>query len=393
MKASSVEPFLPRTDLCDLLGIEYPILQAGMGRPHGTPTPPELVAAVSEAGGLGCLGGMGLDPAELRSTIRRVRELTSRPFGVDLILPIGLPPGADDRQGVRQKLDSDHGEHVAFVGQLLKSLALKQKRVKREATISDSSIRTQVQVVLEEAPAVFVAGLGDPTDLVPEAHRRGMIVMGLAGSLRNAQRQRKAGVDVIIAQGSEAGGHTGEITTFTLLPQVVGAVHPTPVVAAGGIADGRGLLAALALGASGVWCGTAFLFAAEANIPDEHRRQLQGASSEDLVLSTCFTGKPVRLFYNQTVRAWAENNIKPLDMPYQTVLMDDFTQAAESAGRFDLTSNPAGQVAGLLSDIVPAAQIVEVMVAEASAEFERLTSLFNPPTETEANCVQPKLHR
>ena len=256
-----------RTDLCDYLEIEYPICLAGMG---GRWTPPELVAAVSNAGGLGVMGGSGIQVDELRQRIRKVRELTDKPFGVDLLLPVVTGSvERDSRQGQQEsELDAvrrQYPRHAEFVDTLMAEFGL--DRVEPPPPPKETGIalaRRQVDMILEEDVDVFAAALGDPGWMVPQAHEKGVKVMGLAGSVRNAQRQIAAGVDIVVAQGTEAGGHTGRIATMPLVPQIVDAISPKPVVAAGGIANGRGIAAALALGAEGAWLGTAFLAAKSA---------------------------------------------------------------------------------------------------------------------------------
>lgn len=359
------------TPLCDLLGIEYPILQAGMGRSRGTVTPPALVAAVSEASGLGCVGGAGLSPDELRETIREVRRLTRRPFAVDLLLPAKLEEVEQNRAAVRAQIARDFPDHLRFVHTLREHHGLPHEEMDLDRVLSPELVEKQVEVVLEERAPVFVAGLGDPSQVVQEAHRRDIKVIGIAGNLRNALRQREAGVDGVIAQGYEAGGHTGTIGTFALLPQVVDALDPIPVIAAGGIGDGRGLVAALALGAVGIWCGTAFLFAQEAHLPEVQQKQLINCRSEELVVSRCYTGKTARVFRNPVVQEWGKSDLDPLPMPLQWVLMDDFVASAEAAGRFDLVNNPAGQVAGMLRQRKPARQIVQEMVSQANQLLSR----------------------
>ena len=367
-------PATLHTPVCDLLGIEYPILQAGMGRAKGLVTSPALVAAVSEAGGLGCLGGVGLDPEELREAIREIRRLTDRPFGVDLLLPAKLAPVEQTWDELREVLARDYPDHVRFVDGLYERYGLPKVKMEREFTLSDPLIRGQIAATLDERAPVFVAGLGDPTDVVPEAHRRGIKVLGIAGSVRNARRQQAAGIDALIAQGYEAGGHTGTVASSVLVPQVVDAVAPLPVIAAGGIGDGRGLAAALAWGAVGVWCGTLFLFAEETWLDDPHRQQLDVAGSEDLVISRSYTGKTARIYRNEIVAAWAAAGLDPLPMPLQGALMDDFVAAAEAVGRLDLINNPSGQIAGLLHGRRPARQIVAELVEEALATLDRLDS-------------------
>ena len=237
------------TSLCDDLKIEYPIFLAGMGV-KGRATPPELVAAVSNAGGMGILGCSWLDSNEVRRRIRAVRNLTDKPFGVDLLLPANMAEAIPDRIEMRARIERDHPKHAAFVRSLMDKFGL-TRMVATGGVMSSDFIRAQVDVCIEERIAVFAAGLGDPSWVVPLAHQAGIKVMGLVGNVRGAERQAKSGVDYVIAQGYEAGGHTGKIANFPLIPMVVDAVAPVPVVAAGAIADGRLLawrLARLACG-------------------------------------------------------------------------------------------------------------------------------------------------
>jgi NAD(P)H-dependent flavin oxidoreductase YrpB (nitropropane dioxygenase family) len=361
------------TRLCDDLGIEYPILLAGMGL-KGRATPPELVAAVCEAGGMGILGCSGLDGNEVRRRIRTVRNLTDRPFGVDLLLPASMADAAPDRAEMRARLERDYPQHVAFVHSLMARFGLPSRAAAGDV-LSPEFIRHQVEVVLEERVAVFAAALGDPAWVVPLAHETGMKVMGLVGSVRHAERQVKAGVDYVIAQGYEAGGHTGKIGSLVLIPQVVDAVRPFPVIAAGGIADGRGVVAALALGAVGAWVGTAFLLAEESAIYREHQDEIVRGSAEDFVVTRAYTGKTARDFRNAVIDAWERSGLSPLPMPLQGVLMDDFVAAAEAARQPGLINNPAGQTGGLLTQRRPAREIVRAMVDEARDVLGQLGTL------------------
>jgi NAD(P)H-dependent flavin oxidoreductase YrpB (nitropropane dioxygenase family) len=349
---------MKRTPLCDLLGIDLPILQAGMGRTNGTPTPPRLVVAVSEAGGMGCLGGVGLDPDDLRAAIREIRAQTRKPFAVDLLLPARLADSPPTREEIRRALQEKYPQHWAFVQSLYAKFKLENIPMEKAGLLSTDAIRAQVDVVLDERVPVFVAGLGDPSWVIQDRRARDMKLIGLAGSVRNAVRQKEAGVHAVIAQGYEAGGHTGTVANFALIPQVVDALAPLPVIGAGAISERRGVAAALALGAQGVWVGTAFLFAEEADLPEAHRRQLEAARSEDCVVSRSYTGKTARTYKNAVMEAWSASGLDPLPTPYQWVLMDDFVNSAELADRQDLVNNPAGQGAGMLRERKPARQIV-----------------------------------
>jgi NAD(P)H-dependent flavin oxidoreductase YrpB (nitropropane dioxygenase family) len=344
--------------VCKLLGIELPIVQAGMGRTLGTPTPPALVAAVSNAGGMGCLGGVGLEPDELRAAIRDIRTRTPKPFAVDLLLPASLADSPPNRDDIRRALREKFPQHWRFVQSLHEKFGLPPRPMDKAGLLSNDFIRAQAEVVLDERVPVFVAGLGDASWVIRDRRARDMKTLGLAGSVRNALRQKEAGVHAVIAQGYEAGGHTGTVANFALIPQVVDALAPLPVLGAGAISDRRGVAAALALGAQGVWVGTAFLFAEEADVPQTHRRQLEAARSEDFVVSRSYTGKPARTFRNAVMQAWSESGLEPLPTPYQWVLMDDFVAAAEAADRQELVNLPGGQGAGMLDRRRPAREIV-----------------------------------
>jgi len=367
------------TPLCDYLGIDVPIIQAGMGKSVGSTTTVALVAAVSEAGGMGVLGATGWDPEDIRAAIRGVRELTDKPFGVDLLLPASLAEADVPREEVRRLVRREHPEHWRFVQELYERFEVDPSFTHpQEWALSPTLMKRQADVVLEERVPVLVSGLGDPAWVVPLAHEAGVKVMGLVGAPRHAERQLAAGVDVVIAQGYEAGGHTGTIATFALVPQVVDKVAPMPVVAAGGIADGRGVAAALALGAQGVWCGTAFLFARESNLSDVQREQLSKAGPRDVVTGRSYTGKPSRVIQNEVTAAWNASKLEPLDMPLQTVIMDDFVHAAEPSGRPDLVNTPAGQITGLLSEHEPAAAIVRRLAQDAADVIASLASTAAP---------------
>ena len=351
-----------RTELCDILGIEYPIMLAGMGV-WGMGTPPELVAAVSEAGGCGVLGGSALSPEEVRRRIQRVRQLTDKPFGVDLLLPVSLAAAATTRTGVREDLVKNHPEHVKFMHGLLERFELSPAPVENDIVNSDKYAEAQIQVVLEEEVPIFAAGLGDPARIIPRARKQGMVVIGLAGTVRNAERNRDAGCDLVVCQGTEGGGHTGPVATLPLVAQAVESIAPTPVVAAGGISGGRGIAAALTLGAIGVWLGTAFLVAEEGGLPDVVKDDIVDGKATDFRISEAWTGKTLRAKKNVITDAWAQSGLQPLPTPHQRVLMEDFLSAAQAAGRWDLYMNAAGQGAGMLAQRRPAADIMADLVA------------------------------
>lgn len=363
-----------RTPLCDLLEIEYPIVLAGMGS-WGMGTPPALVAAVSNAGGLGVLGCSNLPPEEIERRIAAVRAATDKPFGVDLLLPASLAVAPGSRAAVRQEIRDNHPEHWAFLEELHTRFGIPENPFQQDHVISAELIKSQIEVTLNARVPVFAAGLGDPAIVVPQAHEIGMTVLGLCGSPRNAARQVKAGVDAIVAQGTEGGGHTGAIANFALLPQVVDAAGEIPVLAAGGIVDGRGVAAGFALGAQGAWVGTAFLVADEGGLPDALKDQLVNASTGDMRVSPYWTGKTVRGVRNAVSQAWEESGLPPLPTPHQRVLMEDFKEAAMAAGRFELTMNAGGQGAGAITKRRPATEIFADLVESTRQCLDRMREI------------------
>lgn len=352
-----------RTPLCDLLGIEYPIMQAGMGLIARS----DLCAAVSNAGGLGVIGASGLSGEEVREEIRRVRDKTDRPFAVDIILPTNVPVAADADATLPpvppppdwlMEMWHEHG-----LGD----------DVTPAMRVTGKLIREQVAVILEERVPIFVSGLGDPSWLVPDAHAQGMKVMALVGTPRAAQRVARGGADVVIAQGYDGGGHTGRVGTFSLIPQVVDAVAPTIVAAAGGIVDGRGIVAALALGAVGVWLGTRFAATDEARSHPAYKQRIAEVGPDDIIITKGYSGKTCRVIRNRFTEMWEKSGEEALPMPLQGARIGKKTHgAARELGITELGSMPAGQGAGLIRAVLPAGEVVRRLVAEAEEVLPRL---------------------
>jgi nitronate monooxygenase len=366
-----------RTQLCDMLGIEYPVVLAGMGPVAGGIMGPvataELVAAVSNAGGLGVLGGAGFGADRLREEIDKVRSMTDKPFGVDLLLPSNFMGGAASGEMPRDPRDLIPKETLAGVRKMAEDLGVEWLEAPRPAATAVPPRRSsggmsddQMEVVIEEKVPVFAAGLGNPAQWVDRLHANGTKILSLVGNVKNAKRVAAAGVDVVVAQGTEAGGHTGRIATLALVPQCVDAVAPTPVVAAGGIADGRGLAASLAMGAIGVWCGTAFLVSKEANQPDLQKQRILAATDEDTKITRLYSGKTMRNITNPLIEAWEASGLQALPMGLQGMLIQDLVYSVRKAGREELLMNAAGQAAGMLNQIRPAADILHDMVAQAA---------------------------
>ncbi len=364
-----------RTRLCDILGIEYPIVCAGMGPTligETTGAPVELVVAVSEAGGMGVLGGAGFTVEELRAAIREIKAKTKKPFGVDLLLP--------------QKLDWSRGAGREGFKQLPLSAILKSlpqshqdwvRKVKDELQLPDAEIMVKlnsttwhpqeaIQVCIEEGAPLFCAGLGNPGFMVADAHAAGMKVLGITGNTKNARRMAQSGIDLLVAQGHEGGGHTGRIGTLALLPQAIDAAHPVPVLAAGGIGDGRGLAAALAMGCVGVWVGTRFLATNEAGALPVNKKRIVDSTDEDTRVSRAYTGKTLRASYNKFHDLWDGSGLEPLPFPTQVLISSALLASFIKGGKDDYVGGLAGQVSGLIQEIKPAKQVVEEMVEEAA---------------------------
>jgi nitronate monooxygenase len=357
-----------RTPVCDMLGIEYPILLAGMGPTagggRGAAATAELAAAVSNAGGLGVLGGAGSNPDRLREEIRKVRSLTAKPFGVDLLLPSNAVrvSGNGGESDWRSQIPAHYWEAIQKIKD---EFGIPETRAERPRGGQDWTVEDQVAVVQDERVAVFASGLGNPAPYVARCHELGMKVIALVGNTKNAKRVAAAGVDLVVAQGTEAGGHTGRIGTLALVPQVVDAVAPIPVAAAGGIADGRGVAAAFALGAQAVWCGTAFLATEEANIENWQKQRIVNATEEDTIVTRLYSGKTMRNITNPLAQAWEASGLKALPMGMQGLLISDLVAGAKAAGKDELLMNAAGQAAGLISTLRPAAEVLQEMVAGA----------------------------
>lgn len=369
------------TRLCDMLGIEYPIVLAGMFYACG----PSLVAAVSNAGGLGVLGATVLTPEELRDWIRRTRSLTDKPFGVDLLLPT-LPEAPISIKSLDDLKVFLPKEHVDFVDGLRKELGLPQVELGQREGFTPDVLKKQVEVIMEEKVAVFASGLGTPGWLVADAHSQGMKVIGLAGNVRNARRQAEAGVDIIVAQGHEAGGHTGRIGTMALVPLVVDAVAPIPVLAAGGIGDGRGVVAALAMGAVGAWVGTRFVATKEAGVEfseiglatdwsnENWKQKIVQATEEDTKVSRIYTGKTARQISNKFIDTWEKSGMSTLPMPLQSILIADLEAGLREARMADYASGYGGQVAGMIKEIKSAREVFDEILDGAIDILKRLPS-------------------
>ena len=359
------------TPLCDLLGIRHPLLQAGMAGVAG----PELVAAVSRAGGLGILTGTLLPPDELRRRIHRVRELTDRAFGVNLLLRQELQPP--------RALDPESAAKVPAVQGVLNRFraALALPLHDAEPQPVPDLLAKAMDILIDERVPVWSIGLGIPTvQMVERFHTNGSKIIAMAATVEDAELMAAAGVDAIIAQGSEAGGHRStsskrasaqeaSIGCMALVPQVVDRVR-VPVIAAGGIVDGRGLAAALALGAAGVVVGTRFILSRESIAPQCHKDALLRASSDATVVTDAFTGMYARVVRNDFTSAFAGQPVLPPFLQFQAAA--DVVQAAGMQNRGEYYTLYGGQGIGAMRDLPGAEEIVEGIIRQAVETIERL---------------------
>jgi len=360
-----------RTKLCDMLGIEYPIISAGMGptligEPTGAPV--ELVVAVSEAGGLGVLGGAGCNLQELREAIKEIKSKTDKPFGVDLLLPKYLPSegfAQEDEMLLSEVLKLLPEEHLAWFKKTQAEMGFPDTDLVVKTDTVTMRPKEAVGICIDEKVPLFCAGLGDPGFMTEEAHANGMKVLGVVGNSKNAGRVAKSGVDMIAAQGHEGGGHTGRVGTIALLPQAIDAAAPVPVLAAGGIGDGRGLAAALAMGCIGVWVGTRFLATKEGGAMDLCKQRIIESTDEDTRVSTLYTGKTSRASYTRFHDLWNSSGLEALQFPFQVLLASALLGGFMRAGIDDHIGGFAGQISGLVKEIKPAREVVEDIVEEA----------------------------
>jgi len=367
------------TSLSEKFGIEYPIFGF---------TPSEHVAAaISRAGGLGVLGCVRFnDPEELDATLAWMDENTDgRPYGVDIVMPAKVPT-----EGTAVDLDKlVPAEHRAFVDRTLTELGVPPLSDDVEHATGvlgwlHSVARSHVDVALAHRPALIANALGSPPkDVIDLAHEHGVPVAALAGAVEHAKRHVANGVDIVIAQGYEAGGHTGEVASMVLWPEIVDALGDSAaVLAAGGVGSGRQIAAALALGASGVWMGSYWLTAAEyklgsaANGPSSVQRALLGASSSDTVRSRIYSGKPARLLKTRWTDAWAKPDApSPLPMPLQNVLVSEAHQRISAADDPEVVAMPVGQIVGRMNEIRPVADIFADLLSGFDRAVDRLDEL------------------
>jgi nitronate monooxygenase len=364
-----------RTKLCDMLGVEYPILSAGMGPSligEKTGATADLVVAVSEAGGLGVLGAAGFTVEQMQEEIRDIKKQTDKPFGVDLLLPRAEVEAGDQpfeegaTYGVADIIKGLPKAHYEWIMKVKEELNLPDIEATGRSGSTITRPHAAIRVCIEEGVPLFCSGLGNPGFMVADAHAAGMKVLGIAGNVKNVRRIAQSGADLVVAQGHEGGGHTGRIGSLALWPQAVDAAAPTPLLAAGGIGDGRGVAAALAIGCVGVWVGTRFLASKEAGCLDIQKETIVEATDEDTRRSYLYTGKTSRTIYNQFHDLWESSGLAPLPFPVQGTFASAVVDMLNRAEKKEYMGPFSGQVAGLIKEIKPAADILNDMVEEAA---------------------------
>ena len=367
-------------ELCDRLGIEFPIFAFTHCR--------DVVAAVSNAGGLGVLGAVGFSPEQLKVELEWIDEhVGDKPYGVDIVIP-GKYEGMGEMDAA--KLESDleamiPAETREFAKRLFAEHGVPELPDEQAAPgLLGWTLATATPLIDEalshDKVKLIANALGTPpSEVIDDIHHSGRMVAALCGSAHQALKHKEAGVDIVIAQGTEGGGHTGEVGSMVLWPEVIDAVAPTPVLAAGGIGSGRQIAAAMALGAQGVWAGSLWLTVEESDVPPAQKQSLLEAGSRDTVRSRSWTGKPCRMLRNDWTEAWeSPDNPKPLGMPLQFMVTGEMVaRASQYADKAqEVAFNPVGQIVGRMDQVRKTKDVIYDLVQETIEATERLDRLM-----------------
>jgi NAD(P)H-dependent flavin oxidoreductase YrpB (nitropropane dioxygenase family) len=370
-----------RTPICDKFGIEFPIFAFSHCR--------DVVAAVSRSGGFGVLGALAFTPEELEVELAWIDDhADGKPYGVDLVMPanyVGKGGKQPDEHELRAMIPQEHWD---YLNQVLAEYNVPQMpddfvpgRARAAGLGVDDQATRAVEVALShEKVKLLVNALGPPpVEVVEKAHEHGVLVAALVGSKHHAEKQVAIGVDIIVAQGTEAGGHTGDVATMVLVPEIVDTVGPdVPVLAAGGIGSGRQIAAGLALGAQGAWTGSIWLTVAEASTSPEAMDNLLAAGSRDTVRSRSMTGKPARQLRTAWTEAWeAQGAPKTLPMPLQGILFGEMSRRVSRAHTKELSGFPVGQIVGRMNEVRPTQEVMFELVEEWIATTEKLAAMLD----------------
>jgi NAD(P)H-dependent flavin oxidoreductase YrpB (nitropropane dioxygenase family) len=354
-----------KTSICDRLGIDVPVF----GFVHSV----QAAAEVTRNGGFGIYGATRDTPEEIRANLKAIRALVgNRPFGVDLVLPPNMPDH-DDRGAIEKQLPE---KHRAFVEDLIKryDVPAASKAGMRSRFVRSKDMATaQIEAVLESDVDLLACGIGAPPEVLRRAKAQGKMTAALVGNRNHATRALASGVDLLVAQGHDAGAHTGPIGTFSLVPQIVEVAGDVPVLAAGGVATGKHIVAAIALGAVGVWIGTAWLATKEYGLSDTIVEKLLAASSEDTVISRADSGKTLRQIRSAWSEEWGKEGAPaPLKMPYQDILVGDLLGAIDEHDIKSLVHYPAGQSIAYVNERSTVAAVMAKLVQDARDAYGAL---------------------
>jgi NAD(P)H-dependent flavin oxidoreductase YrpB (nitropropane dioxygenase family) len=370
-----------RTKICDDLGIEFPIFAFTHCR--------DVVVAVSKAGGFGVLGAVGFTPEQLEVELKWIDEhIGDRPYGVDIVIPNkyeGMDAGMSGEDLAEMLRKMVPQAHLDFGRKVLADHGVPVDESTDDDSLqllgwTEATATPQVEVALRHPKMTMIANaLGTPpADMIEHIHASGRKVAALCGSAYQARKHADAGVDIIIAQGGEAGGHCGEVGSIVLWPEVVKEVAPVPVLAAGGIGSGAQIAAALAMGCEGAWTGSQWLMVEEAENTAVQQQAYADASSRDTVRSRSFTGKPARMLKNDWTEAWeTPGNPEPLGMPLQYMVSGMAVKATHKYPdqTVDVAFNPVGQVVGQMTKVEKTATVIERWVQEYLDATTRLEEL------------------
>lgn len=365
-----------RTPVTEMLGIEVPIFAFSHCR--------DVVLEASRAGGMGVLGAAWMTPDELEVSLKWIDErIGGKPYAVDVVFPGSFAPLGDDRDPAEILPE----EHRSFLNRLVEQAGIPPLPPDDAATFTHEwankmkmtprDSERSLEIALRHPLKLVVSAMGmAPRHVVDLVHARGIKIGGLVGSLEHARRQKDSGVDVLIAQGSEAGGHVGQVSSMVLWPQVIDEVAPLPVLAAGGISRGRQFAAAMAMGAAGIWLGSVWLGTRESELTPEMKARLFGARSQDAVVSLALTGKPCRILKSKYTEAWERSDApKPLTFPLQSILGGEPMHRAERARHLDYWTYAVGQVVGTMKSETTVRQIFADLQQEYAEAAEHVVAL------------------
>lgn len=354
-----------QTKLGEKLGIKHPIFSFA----HSI----DVTCAVTNAGGYGVYGATRDTPDEIREKMKIIRSrVGDKPFGVDLVLPKGMPP-MDDRKQIESRLPEEHRQFVLDLHKKYNVPKTGKPGMRSRFVRSEQMAEKQIEAILETDVNMFACGIGAPTGAVEQAKADGKTTLALVGNPEHAQRALDSGAEILVAQGHDAGAHTGPIGSFTLIPQVVDVAGSVPVLAAGGVATGRHIAASYALGAQGVWLGTVWLGTREHALSEILLRKILAARSQDTVISRADSGKTLRQIRTAWSDEWAAPDApEPLKMPYQDILVGDLLGAIDEHEIEDLMHFPAGQSVGYVNELRNVDQVMNDLVRDAGDCLARL---------------------